>query len=475
MYTITLESLNTKSDLRGTVGAISNVFGIDKKSAVEKAKSLPLILGQNMPEKEARLMADMFNNLGAGIKVEPPLDNYENPIRDFKTEVNRSLPVSCLVVIILCMAAFATFLCLNYEWILKQFEPSPAKVTKLLRKGEISKARRSIQSQLRAKPNDTDLWILLSQYYIMAARKKMNAEQWKSFGEAGALPELDSAAILLRKAEAADPKNSSVPMWLSITEQVRQNLPEAEIAARRAISIDPSNADNWNQLGSVLVDLGNISQAEQAFYNVIKSNTANANALKNLAILNLYHSKDAERAAGFLFAYLAQKESESDVDSHQMRADLATAMIGDFNPPWEKISPPPLPFEEYEGRRAKIFGSPGANKDPLAQEQLGLLFMSKGENIAAEAHFIKAIHLGKSEASRKMLSIIYMKDGNYEKALKIMQTAEKNKAKDPFFSKNIGVLQKYYKADQAEASKAFNRYFALGGDSYGNRIKKEMR
>jgi Flp pilus assembly protein TadD len=474
MYTVILESLSTKSDLRAIVGAISNVLGTDKKGAVEMAKNLPLTLAENLPEKEAKLMSDMFSDLGAGIKVVPPLDNYKRPIRDFKTEVNRGLPIGCVVFIMLCMAGFAAFASMNYEWIKDQLKPSPEKSIKLLRKGEIASAKKSIQSQLKAKPNDIDLWVLLGQAYIMSARKRMNAEHWKSYGEAGAIPELDSAATLFRRAESMNPKDGSIARWLSITEQIRQNLTEAEIAARRAVALNPSDADNWNQLGSVLVDLEDFNQAEQTFYSVLKSNPGNANALKNLSILNLYHTKDVERAAKFLFAFLAQKEAETDMDSYQMRTDLTTAMIGEFNHPWEKLSPPQLPFEEYERRRIKVSGQPNSNNDPIAQEQLGLLFLSRGDFIAAEARFIRAINLGESEPSRKMLAIMYMKNAEYEKSLMIMQAAVRNRSKDPFFWKNIGVLQKYFKANHAEASKAFNRYFALGGDSFGGRIKKEM-
>jgi tetratricopeptide (TPR) repeat protein len=452
------------------------VLGTDKKGAVEKAKNLPLTLAQNLPEKEAKLMADMFLNYGAGIKVVPPLDNYEKPIREFKTELNRGLPIGCIIVILLCMVAFAVFASMKYEWIIEQFKPSPEKSIKLLKKGEIKSAKRSIKSQIKAKPDDIDLWVLLGQANIMSARKRMNAEQWKSYGEAGALPELDSAIALFRKAEAMNPKDGSIPRWISITEQMRQNMSEAEIAARRAVAISPSDADNWNQLGAVQVDLGDINQAEQTFYSVLRNNPGNANALKNLTILNLYHLQEPERAAKFLFAFLTQKEAETDMDTYQMRTDLTSAIIGNFNHPWEKLSPPKIPFEEYERRRAKISASPGSNNDPLAQEHLGLLFLSKEDLISAEARFIKAVTLGNSESSRKMLAIMYMKAADYEKALKVMLAAvARNNTRDPFFWKNIGVLQKYFKADPVEASKAFNRYIALGGDSFSEKIKSEMK
>ncbi len=39
MYFITLTELNTKSDLKAVVGAISNVLHVDKKTAVEYAKN----------------------------------------------------------------------------------------------------------------------------------------------------------------------------------------------------------------------------------------------------------------------------------------------------------------------------------------------------------------------------------------------------------------------------------------------------
>jgi len=477
MYTIILTDLSTKSDLRAIVGAISNVLNIDKKGAVEKAKNLPFALAENLPEKEAKLMADMFSSMGAGIKVIPPLgEDPAKPLRELKTELpKRGIHLGCLAFIMLCLVAFAAFASLKYEWIIEQFKPNPEKAEKLLRKGDMKEAKRNIRRLLKEKPDDTDLLTLQGKYYIGAARKRMDGQKWKTYGEAGALPELDSAVAFFRKAESLNPKDGSILRWISIAEQMRRALPEAETAARRAVSIDPQATDNWNQLGSVLVEQEQISQAEQAFYNALKINRKDAAALKNMAVLNLYYTKDAERAAGYLFDFFDQKESAADMDSYLLRTDLTTAMLGDFNPSFEKLSPPPLPFEEYERRRSQIAANPELKIDPLLQEQLGLLYMSRNELRAAENTFIKAIHLNASmESSRKMLAVIYMKEASYEKALKIMEAATENGSKDTFFWKNIGVLQKYYKINPAEAGKAFNRYFALGGDSYGNRIKREM-
>jgi Tfp pilus assembly protein PilF len=101
--------------------------------------------------------------------------------------------------------------------------------------------------------------------------------------------------------------------------------------------------------------------------------------------------------------------------------------------------------------------------------------MSRNEMSLAETCFIKAVQLNTTmESSRKMLAVIYMKQASYEKALKTMEAAAQNGTRDAFFWKNIGVLQKYYKINPTEAGKDFNRYLALGGDSYGNRIKREM-
>jgi len=477
MYTIILTELTTKSDLRAIVGAISNVMSIDKKTAVEKAKHLPLTLAQNLPEKEAKLMADMFGSMGAGIKVTPPLDEIPaKPLREIKTELpKKGVPLGCLFFIMLCLIAFACFASLKYEWILAQFKPNPAKAEKQLLKGNMHKARKSIQKQLREKPTNTELLTLQGKYFIGAARKRMDAENWKSFGEAGALPELDSAAIFFRKAESLDPKDGSIPRWISVVEQMRRALPEAEIAARRAVAIDPQDTDNWNQLGSVLINLEHISQAEQAFYNALKINQNDFAALKNMVILNLYYTKDADRAAKYLFAFLGHEAAFTDMDSFMLRTDLATAMIGDFNPPYSKMGPPPLPFNEYEKRRSKIAENPQLKNDPMMQEELGLLHMSIGETKAAEYCFMRAIQLNSNiESSRKMLTVIYMQEPNYEKALKTMQDAVDNGARDPFFWKNIGVLQKYYKVNPSEANKAFNRYLASGGDSYINKIRKQI-
>ena len=477
MYFITLTELSTKSDLKAVVGAISNVLHVDKKTAVEYAKNLPLELAQNLPEKEARLMAEMFIGMGAGVKVNPPLDDLSKVYREFKTQVPRKgIPLGCLAFIIACLVGFAVFAAVNHEWIIEQFKPSPKKSEKLLQKGNMEEARKTIKEQLKEKPDDIELLILQGKFYIGAARKNMDAQKWETYGEAGAMPEVDSAITFFRQAESLDSKNGEIPRWISVAEQMRGSLSDAEVAARRAVAISPESADNWNQLGSVLTQMKKAGQAEKTFYNALKIEPNNAAALKNLAILNLYYTQDAGRASKFLFTYLNQKEAETDMDSHLLRTDLASAMFGDFNPPLEKLGPPPLPFEEFEKRRLKIAGDPNLKIDPVLQEQMGLLFMSKGDMKTAEAYFIKAVQLNaNTESSRKMLAIIYMRQPNWEKALTAMQAATDNGSKDAFFWKNIGFLQKYYKANIVEAGKAWNRYFALGGDSYEKRVREEAK
>jgi len=500
MYSVILTELSTKSDLKAIIGAMSNVLKVNKKEAVEKAKKLPVILAGNLPEKEAKLMADMFSGMGAGIKVNPPLGEIPAAVppqqkelkepkepreprepRELRTELpKRGIPLGCLFFIMLCLVGFAVTASLNYEWIIEQVElqlkPSPDKSEKLLKKGDMKQAKKSIQKQLKEKPNDIELLVLQGRYYISAARKRMDNQHWDTYGKTNALPEIDTAVAIFRKAESLDPRDGNIPRWISISEQLRRAFPEAETAARRAITLNPTDVDNWNQLGSVFIDEEQISQAEQAFYGALKIDQKNATTLKNLTILNLYYRQDAQRAASFLFNFLEQKETVTDMDSYKLRVDLTTELLGDFNPPLERLSPPPLPFEEYEKRRRQIAEDPQLKNDPLLQEQLGLLYMSKGERIAAEECFIKAIQLNiNMEPSRKMLAIMYLKEKNYEKALQIMLAAVENGAKDPFFWKNIGFLQKYFKANPEEASKAFNRYLALGGDSYVNRVKKEFR
>jgi len=485
MHSVILTEINlkcTKQELKAILGAVCSVLSTDTRGAVERLKNLPLTLAENLPHKEAKLMADMFSGMGAGVKVVPPLDEAPiRPQREIKTKSSKSgIPLGCLAVIMLAMVGFAVFASLKYEWIIEQAEtyikPSPAKTEKLLQKGKMSEAKQSIQKQLREKPNDAELLILQGKYYVGVARARMDEQHWKTYGKANALLELDTAIAFFRKAESLSPNDGSILRWISIATQIKMALPEAEIAARRAVSIEPGDVDNWNQLGSVFIDEEQIGQAEQAFYNALKIDPNNAAALRNLAILNLYYRQDAEKAANFLFNYLDKKEASADMDSYKLRIDLATAMFGDFNPPLEKLSPQELPFNEYEKRRSQIAGNPQLKNDPLLQEQLGLLYMSKGEKVAAEDCFVKAIQLNANmESSRKMLSIMYLKEPNYERALKVMQAAVENGAKDPFFWKNIGFLQKYYKANLEEANKAFKRYLAIGGDSYESRVRKEVR
>jgi Flp pilus assembly protein TadD len=362
------------------------------------------------------------------------------------------------------------------EWVWASVNPTPETSMKQLKKGDMKAARKSLGKQERQNPNDVEVLTALGMYYIGAARTQMGKERWEAYqNQNKRVPEVDSALAVLKRAESLDPKNGQIMRWQSAAYQVRGDLQQAEIAARRGVELAPSEADAWNQLGSVLTEEQKYTDAERAFYTSLKLDN-NAAALKNLAIISLYYRKDATRAAQYIFTYFARPESEKDLDAYKLRLDLASALVLDFNPPWASSFPPALPFADYEKRRQELADQKNAKKDAFAQEALGMLYLSRpGMVEAAEAAFTQAVQINpKLQSSWKMLALIQLRSERYENAYISLQTAIDAGADSPFFYRNLGFLEMYYKINKEAARKAWSKYLGLGGDQFSGAVRKAM-
>jgi Flp pilus assembly protein TadD len=484
-HQVSLTSLAPAGDLKNLKAIVLTVAGIlkiDKREAVDKVKKLPLILAINLSSGAASLMADSLSSLGAGVKVTPPLDvPVASPLPspwEGEKPPKKGLRFTWQFVLILAVfLAAASFMAVKMsEWVLASVNPTPETSMKQLKKGDMKAARKSLGKQEKQNPNDVEVLTALGMYYIGQARTQMSKEHWEAYqNQKMRVPEVDSALAVLKRAESLAPKNGQVMRWQSAAWQVKGDLRQAEIAARRAVELTPNDPDLWNQLGSVLVDEQKYTDAERAFYTSLKLDN-NAAAVKNLAIIALYYQKDATRAAQYIFNYFSRPESEKDFDAYKLRIDLTSALALDFNPPWSSSLPPPLPFSDYEQRRKELAAQKSLKKDAFAQEALGMLYLSSpGMAEADEAAFTQAVQINpKLQPSWKMLVLLQLSSERYDNAYISLQKAIDAGADDPFFYRNLGFLERYYKLNQAAARTAWNKYLSLGGDRFAGTVRKSM-
>ena len=496
-YTVTLETLTLQSDLKGVVLAVASILQIDKRVAVEKVKKLPLILASDCSDVQARLMTDMFTGMGAGVQVNPPLEaSTEKPHHRIAEPL---APVSLIeepdthrmswrtgvligVTVLTCfvLAIFGGI------WVLEHVKPTPEKSMELLQKGKMSQAKRSLEKQLKQRPGNVELLVQKGLYYLGVARVKMDQAGWVPFGSGArvpgegqdlmAVPEADTALGALLQAAELAPDRADVQCLLSLVYRQKNLLQSAETAARRAVELDPDDIENWNQLGAVLVDLEQYGPAEQVFYSALKLDSHDPMTIKNLGILNLYHHCDTVRAAAFISRYLESELGQRDQDRLLLRKDLIRALWAQFNPPMGSLLPDSLPFSLYEQRRRALVQRSDATTNALVQEELGVLFLTRRMDEPAQNSLLAAVRMEpKLESAWKMLVVVQMIEGNFDKTTNTLRAAVQNGVQDPFFYRNLGLFEKYWKLNPKAARRAWENYLSRSGDSWVQRVQWELQ
>jgi len=486
LHKVILESLTLQSDLKGVVLSVASILQIDKRVAVERVKKLPLVVAEECSEMQARLMGDMLRGLGAGVRIEPPLHSaLTEPVHDHAAPARlHGSWRTWLLLFFMALTGMAVAV-VGGRMLLEHAHQTPNKSMQLLQKGKMKEAHQSLNKQLKQNPDDVELLTQKGMYFLGAARQKMEATGWMPYSKGARipeegedlmnLPEADSALAALERAAVLAPHRGDVQRLISMVFQQKGLMHEAEIAARRAVETEANDVDNWNQLGVVLVELEQYGQAEQVLYEALKVDAKNPGAIKNLGILNLYHNRDTARAAAFLYRYLETDEGMRDMDRLLLRKDLARAMLGQFNPPLESLLPDTMPFSQYEPRRRRLAAIANGESNGAIQEELGILYASRQMYDAAQTCLYLAVKLDPElEQAWKVLVAIQIREGNFDQTLNTLKAAVRAGMKDPFFSRNQGVLEMYYKANPSAARKAWEHYLTLSGDSWVPRVRAEL-
>jgi tetratricopeptide (TPR) repeat protein len=172
------------------------------------------------------------------------------------------------------------------------------------------------------------------------------------------------------------------------------NTEEALRWYRRAIELDPANADGWNQLGHVYLRTGQLDQAEEAYRKVVTLGEANgdmaviAMGTGNLGLLyrtrgDLDRAEEMYKKALAINEQLGRQEGMADQygnlgNIYQTRGELGRA---------EEMHKKSLVIEEQLGRQEGMANQYG---------NLGLIYRTRGELDRAEEMLKKALALFKA-------------------------------------------------------------------------------
>jgi Flp pilus assembly protein TadD len=130
------------------------------------------------------------------------------------------------------------------------------------------------------------------------------------------------AAIIVSHV-LTDPRNRNVAEEWAFTGSsliTEHNLPEAEAAYRRALTLDPESGLAWDGLGLAQYNAGRLRNARQSFMNATARDPDNGRAIFHLALVNERDKRPAEAIAGYRKA-LELSPLDADVAKH-----LATAL-----------------------------------------------------------------------------------------------------------------------------------------------------
>jgi tetratricopeptide (TPR) repeat protein len=136
----------------------------------------------------------------------------------------------------------------------------------------------------------------------------------------------EEAEQILLKCISLGPPNPSFPMTnLGIVYNTMRRFKEAEDILRKAVTVEPEDAQAWMNLGSVYHGQGKFQIAYDTFFQAVKLDKYNAEIHKNLAIAS-YDLKRFEDALMFLQnAYKINPNDRSTVDMmNKVQSLLAT-------------------------------------------------------------------------------------------------------------------------------------------------------
>lgn len=460
------------------VQAVASILSVTPQVAEDMLANLPITLATKCPLPQALTMQQIFGELGGVVEIDPP--GLINPLEIHSS----SEPVPhvpwfrswrAILAVLLIMGVALIGIVAGSYWILNHIKPDQS---------DSEHERKEVADSLAQNPRNADLLIRKAMVSLGAARLKMKQSNWKQFGTSGDIPydgqdllpvpEADTALQALLLAKTIAPANPEVYRWLAEVYLQKGLGPEAVEFAQQAIQLQDSNPLYHNLLGTAWLEADNVGKAEIAFHNAYKRSSQYLPTYRNLGSLLLFHQQDTVQGLEWLFQYLAREPGE-DKDRYALRKEMAATAFALYNPAWEVLYTPYPSFSQYERARMELEQRLGDQDSPETQEALAKLFLSQRILDAALPILQKLTRTHKErEQAWKMLICVYAHKGVWDLVEKSIEQALEAGAQDPFFEKNRGVIQKYYRINFEKSEEAWERYRNQGGDSYRPMIDREL-
>ena len=475
--------------------AIASLHDGDVQLALEQIDHLPLTLISQCASEQVQKVQEIFVGLDVTLEIVPPLPDpgQATPGSSVPPQhhghVSRRLSIAVIVSI---FAVAIVALHVGRQAISMWVKPDSSlsgseRMAKLLKAtpNQIGKARQEIEQKLSQDPHNVDWLIQKGVLYLGIARKRMKDQGWTAYGQdSGGVPvegadlmpiaEADSALATLFQALDLDSTNAETHRWLAETYLQKGLAPEAQQQAAAALALQDSNSVYRNLLGLAYLEDENAGRAEQIFRAAIQKSPDYLPSYRNLAELLLRYQGDSLQGMEWLYYYLV-RDKEQDPDRYVLRQEMMATAFAQFNPPWDRLFPPHLPFAQYEVRRQAMVARMQSEKNSFAQEELALLFLSQGMFDAA-LPLLRELTQG-GEASSvvwKMLVCVYARSQLWDAMYNALHQAQEQGVRDPFFSKNLGVVEKYWRMDRRAAAIAFGQYIEAGADVYRRLVDREL-
>jgi TolA-binding protein len=137
----------------------------------------------------------------------------------------------------------------------------------------------------------------------------------------------------VRAATAADAAALEVPRAAPVVDRVARlmregtdaaqsgQMDEAASAFRKAVDLDPTDAEAWNNLGVVLIRAGDTGKGIECFRRALRAVPSHSEAHRNLAVALDRQGRTAEATRHYR-AFLSQKSAADGIERAQVLARL---------------------------------------------------------------------------------------------------------------------------------------------------------
>ncbi len=469
MHKVKLTRIDAKTDLKGLVHALASHLKSSPHQVVEMLRHLPITLAESASAEAAAELQKQFGAFRCLIEVNPlPPPPPTHLAKEIQPQVKAKHRWFSALLILAIVAVTGLGLWFGQDLV---FEA----VAKIKQKQSNSPESGNEEKQTTATSQATA--------WLYAARNDQDRKDWKGYGSHGEVPyegqdllpdaRLDSALEVLLQEAKTNPHNPLTYYLLAEIYMEKGLAQDAISYAELGAKLAPQDPNYGNLLGQTYLAAGQEGHAEQVFRNVAKKHPDFLITYRNLGILLLYHQKDSTQALQWLHYYLAT-EPGKDWDRMDLRQECAAIAFHVFNPPLQELRPIPISFEEYESKRRRVAGAVSKGGDSDAEWTMAQITLARGMDDVAMSLMQRLFQRQELPAEGLIyLSALYAKQKAWDSVIRLLQFGAE-RYPNPFFHRNLGALQLYYKLNATEALAAWKQYLALGGDNFAEKVQAQM-